>query len=336
MPEPIRTRVDFIDKLLGGQLAQGVHGLLGPIGSGKTTLAIQIAVEGARIQQEKAWLKETAGSWVFVSCDDAGRHIVRRAFSHAAKVDREAIGQGRPSDVRLANKYERSRSKELAMPDGVVPSELERCTTASELLGNHFHLVDFSSGSPVNKSFSPMTFVSQELQRLAQVGPISGVVVDYIGALARRHMNLDGSSRANQSQVIQQMLAEAKTCIANRFDCPVWLVHQLNRAANRRSALQPQHHRDAAECKHFDEFLDACLCFGCQDAETRCMLMHRSKSPFTEPGDPQCLTFDANFASLVATPDYRRSHTVSKIIRDNSTLVKCDELAIERLRALRK
>jgi hypothetical protein len=331
----ISTGIAFLDSLLdGGQLACGLHGLLGTIGSGKTTLGSMIAIEGARIEYERARRKEQAGRWVFVTVDQPATQIEQLAISHAARIRRTAVDGRTPISEELdAWACETQGDAGAAVTSN--SSERQRLQWLHPLRCNHLHLVDLSILRHFDGSPHPVDYLSRRIKMLAVSTPIAGIVVDYVGLLVNNFNfppTSDGSPRKS-STLIRQFVAKARNQLARQFDCPVWLIHQLNGAANGMSPVAVQHHQDAAECKHFGDALDTCLCLGRKD-QTGAVLLNCSKAlSVDELPPPVLLEFDPNFASLIPAVTNRVSVTLSRVIEKGSAEVKIGKETRERMLA---
>jgi hypothetical protein len=311
MMERIPTGIDFIDSALGGgQLARGLHGVLGPFGGGKTTLGIMIAVAGARLQHQQFLANKRAGRWVLFSIGQGGNEISSLIFSNAARLDRGLC-------------FSQPDRGNLARHSRAIPEAQERVVMASRILERQLRHVDldaYSASAPI-----PIRYLTGYLDAVAAEGPISGVVVDYVGRLISRYVGDSDKRLRRQSFLIRNFIEQSRSCIAARFSCPVWLIHQLRGAANQRSPGTPQHHLDGADCRHFGDDLDVCFCLGTRDRQSRGVLLSCTKAPLNKLPEPEVLVFESAFAALKRAPNLRLSRNLAKIVPAGSTSVECDD-----------
>lgn len=295
------TGIDFLDACLPQNAPPAqVIGLLGPIGVGKSTLGAMIAVEGAKIQLARRLAGGAWGTWAFVNLDGAEYDMWERITSHGAQLSRTRSSPreawNRPQEGwRETNRpYEIERAAELPQRDGVPLPEYERLADFHRhLFGSSLQLVHLA-----NRDFGPLRSliapIVAALESLACNGRIAGVVIDYVGMATR---TLPGDDPRHRSGQIQQFVRDCRQLIASRWDCPVWLIHQLNGRANGRRSGAIQHHSDARDCKRFGDELDACFVLGKPDPETSALLLHCTK-PHSDPPAATILRFDEDFATL--------------------------------------
>lgn len=209
-PPLVRTGVPFIDELLGGgQKAAGVYGLLGPIGSCKTTTGIMLAVEAAR-RLEQAEGSDAGSFVVMVSYEQYIAELQARAMSCVTGIPTSEF-TNRPTGEVLRERGVKAETIAflrrlifVSFPDAdpVIKQRLEDGITG---IADHVHFI--------------------QDQRHANVGL---VVVDYIGFIA----TLQEMSNADTSNLVRSAGDHARKHIARPNACPVWLIHQLSGAAN--------------------------------------------------------------------------------------------------------
>lgn len=323
MTSQITTGITFLDTALGsGQLLSGVHGLLGPIGGGKTTLGIMIAVEGAREQHARAIRGETSGRWILIGAEESADRIMRLVWSYAAKIDREAFARSSGLNESLTQ-YEQERANELPKSNGAVLNELERFALARPVIENFFYLSDWCGvdfcGAP-----EPINSLVAEIERLSQHFPIAGVVIDYVGLFVEGFIASNKIDWRRESGLIRAFVANAKRHIAERLSCPVWLIHQLTGSANQRHPLVRPTYLDAKECRYFGDDLDVCVALGTKDRDSGCFLLFCSKTPMSTSRPPALVTFDPNFAALKGAHGFRVSRTLRQIVEADGCNVECD------------
>ncbi len=317
------TGIDFLDQYLPhSQPANLVYGLLGPIGVGKSTLGAMIAVEGAKKEYARRLAGSTSGTWVIVNFDGSETDVLERIVSHGAKISRSQRYrrsiQENLSRIWANHLYELKRKEELPQAKGILFGETERLRYFTAHLWNQeLHLLHLASEG-ISRAEPLVQTISGHIERLVQHRRIAGVVIDYVGMAVREYVGHD-SPYWELSHEICSFVSDSREQIAERWDCPVWLVHQLNGAANQNRPGIVQHHNDASECRRFGEGLDACFTLGTRDSQTAAFQIACTKSP-TEPPGPTILQFDPDFATLRKAENLRVKRTTGMIVNTNSPI----------------
>jgi hypothetical protein len=327
----IPTGISFLDgPMQGGQLQKGLHGFLGPIGGGKTTLAAMLAVEGAWAQYRNRDLTSPPGCWVLATIGESANHILHRVISYGAKIHRQVIeAANRLQDFTTSyglRDYERRRVDELVNVDGSDRGELGRYEAFKRVQNGYFSHLDLDSQTGFDRTKGPVGDVRNHVAELNSVGrPIAGVVIDYLGVAVRRFVMQNDIPPKLISHHLQQFVRDCRELIAEPFGCPVWVFHQLAGAANGRGAAYCLTHDDAMECRHLGEHLDTCLVIGNRDKVSGCLVLRCTK--LTLPGIDQAppsvlLEFDPDFASLRESTTFRFCPSSGKIVRIGESRVR--------------
>ena len=309
------TGIDFIDPCLGPVRPGGqLYGLLGPIGVGKSTLGAMIAVEGAKRAYAGQMVSEMPATWVYVNIDGKASDMQERLISHGAKISRNETSRDR--DGLLANlstnenyhAFETERRAELPHREDLLLGETERLIDfSSRVYGRHFRLVDLDSVEWGRTQ--PSQRIAERLGCMALDVQIAGVVIDYVGRAVKDFVDPD-FFRIPAETI--RFIQGCRRQIVDRWNCPVWLIHQLNGEANQKKPGAMQHHRDAADCGSFGENLDACFVLGQRDRISGAFLLQCTKSSI-QPPEPAILRFDPHFATLRQTEDLRVDRVTSDI-----------------------
>jgi hypothetical protein len=327
----IPTGIPFLDRpMQGGQLPKGVHGFLGPIGGGKTTLAAMLAVEGAWAQYRNRDQAAQSGCWVLATIGEPARHIWPRITSYGAKIARQTIEVAScVEDLTSAyglRDYERRLVDELGDVDGAERGELGRLEALQRVLRGHFSHLDLDSRTRFDRAKGPAGDIRNHLEALRSTGqPIAGVVIDYIGKAVDRFVQWNEIPPRLISHYIQEFLRDCRELIAERFGCPVWVFHQLAGAANGRGAACCLTHVDAKECRHLGEHVDTCFVIGNRDRVSGCVVLRCTRltlQGIEQAPPPALLQFDPDFASLREAVNFRFSPTAGKIIRIDESRVR--------------
>jgi len=285
-PQTFTTGIPFVDSLLGGGHAPGeVHGLMGPYGSCKTMLAVALSVE-ACFQCHKIRRETGEDRCVLLfSYDAPPDEIWRRTRSYAAEVDLHSLEQiGTDGTKRLSTSRLKSYEKELfaaLISHGIaVPGENGRLNAVDEVLKRHLIPVDYY-GTDKTRPQAGEGYVreateriKEELRQRAPGAKPHTVILDYVGRMCEAYLSAKGE-HGSPVKLIGQAPRLARQTIAQPFQCPVWLVHQLNTDANsHQDVTRRHHHEEAADSKHFGDRLDAALIAGVQDEEHRFAVMN--------------------------------------------------------------
>jgi len=327
------TGIAFLDQSLGdGPCGQGLYGILGPTGVGKTTLGVQIAVNGAR----RLAAAGAHGLWVFVSMEERPRHIQERAYSYAAAIPLESMRSvSSPDDLHGSGsdlEYEQRRATELRswFPQG--GSERERFCAAQRLFRDHLRIVD---GQRVYYSMGVVPSLLEQAVMAFERADIAGIVIDKIEIAAGLHREARQLHAAEESRVIAQAVRECRTMLSRVFDCPVWLLHALDGDALTWGPAARQDHTYAMGCRQMAEYLNACFVFGTRDYASHRCLLHCTKGPTPDGGGlPAVLRYDPDFAMLVETPDYWADGKSGRIISRRAALFTIDNATHQLVREL--
>jgi hypothetical protein len=309
------TGVEFLDKMLGGGQADGeVYGILGAYGSGKTVLGVQIATQTAVAQVMQKNLLAMQGktyeprhSYLFHY--EAGEEEIRvRSWSHLCSIPWTELQEFDMSKLSSTAKgpkpYESDRFKEK-IESGTFLGEQERLKGLS-LYENYIHLVDMS-GPPDSpkRGTGYVQEIAQILATWTKGQSIGVVVIDYAGLCSRRYMNANNLPHDRLRHLVGNFGDECRRLIASPFSCPVWVMHQLAAAQNKRSPSSKQHHSDAAEAKNFAENLWFSFQMGVPEDVSRCLSMTCTKARRAGIPTPAVLRIDGAFSTMVdASKDF--------------------------------
>lgn len=258
------TGVPFLDKFMGGQAAGEAYGILGPSGTGKTLLSVMIAVNGARYEQMTAKSEKEMGHWYYFTYESAvDPEIITRVLSYAAEIHRDSLLFN--DDLSTSDNlktYEKERWAEQLKAGIPVHGEKERLAAIAPMLRKNLWLCDMSGSDPENP-YAGTGYVDEIADYLAievdNGHRISGVVVDYVGIAATRHMEANNIKYDQLRHYVGKFGDKARRTIAAQFQCPVWLIHQFTGEATKRAPTATMHHADAAEAKDFAHNLWYCF-----------------------------------------------------------------------------
>jgi hypothetical protein len=275
-----KTGITFIDDYLcsgngngntGGDTPGEVYGLLGPFGSCKTTLIYMMAVNRARTFADLLAAGGPHKMAVVFSYEARRKEMQQRSLGYGAEVIRERIemiGRKRLSELSTTGNlepYERDRFRSLIAAGQEVPGEQERIATTIELLNNHVIFMDMTGDEVRGRGNGGIKeakgLLVHELRRRKGI-EIGWVGFDYTGAMVKRYMASNDLDQSALRHLIGSAGLDAKSMIADVFNTPVWLLHQLNGEANKFSEGVLADHTDSAESKNFAENLDFSFSIG--------------------------------------------------------------------------
>lgn len=190
------TGIDGLDELLGGGLTDRMYVLGGIAATGKTTLALQIAVETAR----------NGNPVLFVSLEQSPNDLLSKILSRETKISGNKLSFSCTATDIKYNKLDLSELTELR--DYV----LENC---SDVIKN----INFYESSE-RISVEDLRIAILKLQELTDKTPL--LVVDYLQLIASMYQKHD--DKANVDEAVQQLKN-----IAKNLHVPVVVISSLNR-----------------------------------------------------------------------------------------------------------
>ena len=270
--ETVPTNITFLDEYLrGGSVAGEIYGLLGPYGSCKTTLAIMATVEGAKIAASQEDRRGKVGLSFYFSYEAPIEEIRIRSLAYCGRIQRESLEQMQGRGMRALSRKDSLRPYEEEMfaaelsSGEAVPGEYIRAKRAIRLLGKHMVPVDFTGSTRSKRGPSAgggyvneisQVIEAELLERGVESHYVHLVVIDYAGLMVDRYIESENLKTEQTRTLLKSAANRLKHRVANRYDCPIILLHQLSGEANSKSPGAKLSQTDAAECKSFAENLD--------------------------------------------------------------------------------
>lgn len=319
------TGIDYLDRCLSTSEPPGrLYGLLGPIGIGKSTMGAMIAVEGAKKCLASHAPGEQPMAWVYFNFDGKIGDVENRLVSHGARISRNEPNRNwLLQDLSCGGAYrtyEIERAAELPRINGALLGERERLNDFQTRLWRRHLLCVGMTDAISPQGPPPGLIVAESLGYTSLSHSIAGVVIDYVGRAVKDYVGEEFSRIPDE---IRQFIRDCRREVAHRWDCPVWLIHQLNGEANEKRPGDVQHHRDAADCRRFGDDLDACFVLGQRDPTAGALILQCTKSSVQPPG-PTILRFDPHFATLVPAGGFRVDRHTSRIVVNTGHLIHFD------------
>lgn len=267
------TGVKFLDDFIGGLVPGEIYSCLGPIGTGKTTMAIQLAAT-VSLQLQKIWVESERtsplGKVFYVTTDDGRVDIQRRMLSYGAVVDKDQISG---TTTPLTTKETMSDADHALADDPrfrAAYSETDRLHMIRERFRDNLRIIDLLGKSVIPENMHPITYVRQQIEIvIREVGNIccALIIIDHCETLISR---LAGLPKKNtlRSEVTKQLPRVIKDQLATRFSCPVWAVHQITGEANEKAINARITHEDAKGSPSWGDDFNACFSISQIDRET--------------------------------------------------------------------
>jgi len=261
-----------------------------------------------------------------------GDEIKTRLWSLVAEISRNSLEEfdySKLSSTGSLKKYELERWSETIQKNGIlsVLGEKERLLEAQRKIRRNMWFVDMS-GVPNNPKqgtgYVPeisdiIARHQMKLNRLARdealkngknpdLVPkhhVSVVVIDYAGLCCRRHLRANNLPDQKLRHLVSEFGDQCRIHIADRFNTPVWIMHQLSGEANKRTHATKQVHADAAESKGFAENLWFCFTLGTKDETHNVLYFNCSKARRSPGGKAPLVKVDGEFGKLVLAKGYR-------------------------------
>lgn len=323
----VPTGLTFLDNSMDGGPGLGeVIVVLGPTGGGKTLMAIMVAVNGARYQNEKAAKGEPAGYWYYFSYESPIKpDIRRRVMSYAAQIHHNETLKSLTSLDQLSTssnlkEYEKTKWKDVIKANGFAPGERERYQEQTAELGDRLKLVDMSG--IINPGVGAKGI--DEMVRVLQTGanrgqsPV-GVVIDYAGLVVERYMAAKGEKVENEFAYLNRFVNNVRVQIASRFNCVCWVLHQLHGEAGAASPTARQHHSKARGARNFADNANFAFNIGTKDESNNCCIITCTKHRRSDSvNNPPVVMIDGPFGTMTpADAKYALDSSQNKIVDRN-------------------
>lgn len=323
------TGIGFLDRMLdGGQMAGEVYGVLGAYGSGKTLFSVQLACQSAVYQVTQSTINPSykPKCSVIVHYEATSQEIRSRIGSHLAEIHYRELVEMDLSRLSRADgsvplkDYEKEHWKEAIRRNDLsfVP-EFERLQSRLSLFGDYICLLDMS-GMDVRNPKRGSGYVQEvadilQTEILAKGLTIGCVVIDYAGLCARRYMRAKNLRPDSLRHLIGDFGDCCRQLIAVPMNCPVWVMHQLAAAANKRTYANLQHHADAAEAKNFVENMVYAFNISVPHDTYRTVLFNVTKARRSKPAPPEFLWINGAFQRFEpARKYYHRNVQTGEVI----------------------
>jgi hypothetical protein len=249
--------VSFLDELLGGGVRVGdTLGCLAPSGGGKTTLANQIAINYAVMQQ---------------------KHFV--IFSYEQPVDNEYM----VPVYACATGIPRERIYDVKSLDDFTEIERNKFITIRNKVKTFLHYIDMS-GCHSTAGNGGIEEIEATLIRFKNKGmPISAFAIDWFWPMMiRRHALDSAASKKQEERVYAVGMIDGLRQMCGRQSCWCWINHQTAPASVSKS--KKSNWTNSAEFKSFAWYLSGCFALNDINEESCQATINYSKARNTKRG----------------------------------------------------
>lgn len=293
--ELVPTGISWIDSRIGdGQRYGDVNGLIGPTGSGKTTLGSQLFVSNVKEASSQYQLVGEDRVCVFYTYEQKSFDLQQKIFSNAFSIARNSITEyGYLDNLSRGTADSPLKDYERGNRFG-GQSEYERYNLERELYSRHGIIRNMSGVADVcddarlrmikqNKGMGGIQEIVNDLHYIRDIRKqqFRAVFIDYLGlVMERQYQNTNDPKMMYYA--LKRFGDEVRQKIAGEFNCVVWLLHQMAGSANKIKPTTPLTHADSEGCRSLANNMANCLCLGTKDPGYRgggsCLYLTFSKT----------------------------------------------------------
>lgn len=304
------TGVPYLNHFLNGGHANGeVMLVLGASGSCKTTLAVQLCVECAKLLH-RDWYRggeKEPLPLVYYICYEDFKSLRYRALSVSTRLERNDLTK--PGFIANLSRQRPTASK-------LSPYEL--LEKAKSVLNANWRPVDFTGATTDDPDSQKRggglvpEIVDVINADLAQVAAKRGcktrcamIIVDYALEMVERHVTVHNQSTDTSylSRLLQKLPMELRRDLALRYDCPVWLLQQLNADAETVPCYRLPLRTQAQWCRGMSNACDFTFIIGNPEKDTQLFLFGAAKQRRICPAPPMVLKLEGQFARIRSVND---------------------------------
>ena len=277
--EFLPTGLPLIDRPLGGVRRRDVNGIIAVTGGGKTTMAAHMAAVGSQLSYAAGGAN--CEHVLFFSYEEPIARIRPRILAAGCLIDRNRL-EALTNFDQLAtgpSAYDHEVSAFQGGTSLVLP-EAERYAAQSEVLNNALVCFDMSGCEEYpTAGYGYVNEIATCTDRLVQTTGrgVRSCIIDWAGLVCDKYREIKNMDDSAQRTLLSKFAEICRREIAERFNCTVWVFHQIRAEATGKSATVRLHHSDAMESKAFAVHMAVCGCIGRADANTGCRLLTWSK-----------------------------------------------------------
>jgi replicative DNA helicase len=314
------TGLSFLDRYMaGGARKQEGYGLMAPYGTCKTTLAVMLWSLAA----QQCYAETLRDDWdgkkglTFLVTYEAplSPEIQHRVVMYSAQVHRESLEKmgvdgldALHNDPENPLPYEQKKFQR-EINDGVFETERKRIERITPYINDHTVCLDLTGADPdwPNAGHGGIAEIVQriklEMRNRGKNHYVKNVIIDYLGIMVDQDSTL-GKNKEDDHKLYQKKVSELVLSLAIKFDCHLWVLHQLSGSANAMlSPTKTMHHTDAKGSKSFAENLHFAFVIGNlnmdQLGQIACTKFRRAKRL-----PPSIIRVEGEFNDVVAPTNY--------------------------------
>jgi len=322
----VSTTLSFLDVFMnGGHCVGESYVLMGPFGSCKTTLMLQLvqSVASATLSAYRHKDTDKLGVAYMFNYEDGVEQLRVRALSCGALIHRQELEHFDEAKLSRRGHLKDYERRIFANMEN-APGEYERYKSAKKRMNINCRLIDMSGQDPLHPSRGsggiPEVYeiIKADQEALAAKGYnpyVAMIGLDYAKAMVRRYMgrrNMDMEKHLRHQ--LGAFVLAAKDELAVAFRAPIWINQQLSGAANANSPINPAKMTDASENKSFAENATFVFTVGKPTLEGLCIL-HCDKARRAPPMSNVILRVEGHVGRVVGTGgQYAVDEVTKKII----------------------
>ena len=248
----VATGIPFLDLYMNGGMEPGeVYTVLGSTGSGKTLLGLQLTYStmlAAPANDEVA---------LFYSYELPRDVLIARVVSMVSTIPISRL-QAIYDDPTLAG--------EIGQPD-----EFDKIHRAVAFLNKYCYFRDFSGEQVDGKVYGGggIPEITADIESILQEGRrVRSIVIDWSLAMIRREISAGRKSHDRIVHYLASFVQDFAIQVARKYNCAVWIFHQLSAEASKRSLHHVPDHTDAEWCKSFANYAWYSFSLSREDVET--------------------------------------------------------------------
>lgn len=307
-PKITSTKLPWLDRVMeGGHAEKEVNIILGLTSGGKSSLAVQIAVEGAELQAVRAVEAgpTTAGHWYYFTWELTADQLRERIYAYGAKIHHETFAKHRAFSTAAKpdtlNAYE--YDPVVNAPGNAVRGERERIAELTARLSgvnSRLQIVDYS-GERRGHGTGGVEEVALYLRREAARGrrPV-GVVLDYAGLAINRYIGAQKLKPDAEYSLLAGFGDAVRSQVCVPLSCTAWVLHQFHGDASAHASGATMHHSKARGSRNFSDNSD--FSFGLSPYSKTTGLLTVTLSKFRRvapPEHPTVVRFDGRFGAFL-------------------------------------
>jgi hypothetical protein len=298
-----RTGVGWLDNRLDGQREGDVNGILGVTGAGKSTLASYMAVQSARVAHEDSLGGLPQQHTALFTYEESARKLHPRIWSAAMRIRRSKLESLTNPSLDLTTRENMEEYERKDQPSqGEQLCEQERWMRDSVWLNRCLNVYDMSGSREypnAGQGYIPELAAILDTRMQEHGEGIRSVFIDYAGIMAKRYMYCNNIPEEKLRYFIAKIGDDLRRSVAERFNCTVWLFHQIAVGqAGTRTSTSLLDHTMAAESKAFSENQAVAIAMGARDQASGVNQANFSKIRYkaTEEVPPAMLRIHNDFA----------------------------------------